>query len=253
MIDREKFFAALRKRESGLFGTSLSKGQIEGLNAILDEADGFGVETIAYILATAYHETGRTMQPVRETFAMTDEQAAARLEKAWKAGKLKWVKTPYWRPDEDGKYWIGKGYVQITHKRNYERLGPMVGVDLVAEPDLAMQPDVAAKILVVGMLRGAFTGKALSDYVPGDYVGARRIVNGNDRARKIAEYAKAFETALRAAYTAEPLVLDRQPTKEPSAPQRPITEPVRGIEAIIKAIVEAIVRLVAAILKGTKK
>ena len=256
MIDRAKLFAALRKRESGVFGTSLTKGQVEGIERILDETGDMEVEKLAYILATAYHETGRTMQPVREAFAKSDEQAIARLENAWKKGKLKWVKTPYWRPDADGKAWFGRGYVQITHKANYQRLSPIAGVDLVADPDMALDPRIAAKILVCGMAGGLFTGKSLADYLPGDYVGARKIVNGTDRAKTIAGYARSFEKALRASYTPEPLVLVERAEKEPSAAPEPAPRPVttspKGIEAIIKAIIDLIVKIITS-MKGKRK
>ena len=59
-----------------------------------------------------------------------------------------------------------------------------------------MQPTVAALVLVRGCSEGWFTGKRLADYLPGDYVGARRVVNGTDKAAQIATYAAAFEQAL---------------------------------------------------------
>ncbi|MCF6369502.1 hypothetical protein [Rhizobium halophilum] len=109
-MNREAFFAALRRRGSGVFGTSLKQGQVDGTTAILDEAERRGTRTndLAYALATVYHETSRTMQPVMETLAKNVDTAIARLEKAWAAGKLKWVKTPYWRKDRNGKILIGQ-------------------------------------------------------------------------------------------------------------------------------------------------
>jgi hypothetical protein len=50
-----------------------------------------------------------------------------------------------------------------------------------------------------GMFEGWFTGKKLEDYIFGntcDYVGARKIVNGTDRAETIAGYAEKFQSAL---------------------------------------------------------
>jgi hypothetical protein len=70
----------------------------------------------------------------------------------------------------------------------------------VAEPDRAADPEVAAEIAVLGMKWGRFTGEAISDYVNearSDYVGARRVVNGQDRAVLVASYARKFEAALR--------------------------------------------------------
>lgn len=203
-MNRANFYASVRQRASGVFGTSLSQAQVEGVEAVLDEAErrGTPLRQLAYILATAYHESAHTMQAVRETLAKTDDGAIAALEKAWKAGKLTWVKTPYWRKDADGKSWFGRGLVQITHKANYQKLGMLIGVDLGEDPSKALEISTAVQILFTGMELGSFTGKALADYISdgrADYVGARRIVNGTDKAALIAGYAEAFEKALVAA------------------------------------------------------
>ena len=60
MLDRAKFFQALRMRGSGVFGTSLSQAQVRGTEAILDEclAQGADLGQAAYILATGYGATG---------------------------------------------------------------------------------------------------------------------------------------------------------------------------------------------------
>ena len=187
-MNRAVFFDAIRP----MFG-GLSTDQVRGLEILLAAVDGLPVRHQAYVLATAYHETAATMQPVRETLAKTDAEAARRLERAWKAGKLPWVKTPYWRAD-NGKYWIGRGYVQLTHKVNYERAGKRMGIDLVADPSAAMSPMLAARIIVQGMSEGWFTGVKMSDCAT--YRDMRKVVNGMDRADMIAGYAAKFETAL---------------------------------------------------------
>ena len=231
-MNRAVFFAALRRKGSGVFGTSLTQKQVDGCEAILAACAGLRLPFVAYILATAYHETAYTMQPVRETLASTDDQAIARLERAWSTGRLKWVKTPYWRKDADGKTWLGRGYVQLTHKVNYARAGRELAIDLVTNPDLAMQPTVAALILVRGSMEGWFTSKKLADYAAGDgfdYVNARAVINGDVRGNgaKIAREAKAFEAALIEAGwnkapatvtpirpTIAPATKEMQPTKE---------------------------------------
>lgn len=226
----EKFFAALRARDSGLFGTSLTQAQVDGINTILAASERLPVSHRAYLLATAYHETGRRMQPVREAFGTSDADTIRRLDAAWKAGKMPQVKAPYWRLDADGKAWFGRGFVQITHKANYAKAGAMVGKDLVRTPGLALEPGIAAKILVEGCERGIFTGKKLSDYLPGDYAGARRVVNGTDRAELIAGYARSFERALKA---------DGAPAA-PSKPGPSITAPAAGIGAAITLVAAAV-------------
>ena len=195
-MNRADFYTILRRRDSSVFGTSLTQAQVDGCETLLAASDGLPISHRAYLLATAYHETAHTMQPVRETLADTDDKAIARLETAWAKGKLPWVKRAYWRKDEDGKSWLGRGYVQLTHKANYAKAGAKLGVDLVGNPDIAMQPTVAALVLARGCSEGWFTGKRLADYLPGDYVGARRVVNGTDKAAQIATYAAAFEQAL---------------------------------------------------------
>ncbi|MDM9627074.1 hypothetical protein QTL95_14295 [Rhizobium sp. S152] len=202
-IDRAFFFDTVRE---ALFKGTLSTQQVEGMTAILDfwearmpDADP---RWLAYILATAFHETAYTMQPVRETLATTDARAVEILENAFASGKLSWVKTPYWRPDEDGKSWLGRGLVQLTHKRNYEAMSSLTGIDLVADPDRAMEMGPAVSILVEGMVMGSFSNHKLADHLnetSDDWVNARRIVNGTDRAEKLAGYGKSFLAAIRRA------------------------------------------------------
>jgi len=192
-MDRAKFFASAK---ASVFGGSLKQSQVDGINAILDGWATTGItdnRQIAYVLGTAFHESAHTMQPVRETLAATDDQAIARLEFAWKKGQLKWVKTPYWRKDSAGKSWFGRGLVQITHKANYEKFG------LAGDPSKALDMAVAVKVLIRGMVDGMFTGHKLSGYFHGDvadWTGARKIVNGTDKAATIAAYSKNFYKAL---------------------------------------------------------
>lgn len=231
-MQKGAFFDVVRDR---LFGGSLSGSQVAGTEMILDR--GLAVRTplrhLAYMLATAFHETSTTMQPILETRSPREKSnpsidvAIKRLDKAFAAGKLPWVNKPYWRKDADGKSWLGRGLVQLTHKYNYDRLGKMIGVDLVADPDRAMDPGIAISIMFFGMTDGAFTGRPLSDYLDGgtpDYVNARRVINGTESARKVADYAERFEQALTAAgYAAK-----TTPTEvvKPAVPDLP-----RGAEA----------------------
>lgn len=193
-MTRADFFSSVR---ASLFQGKLTEKQVEGMERLLTATNLMDPTHRAYILATVFHETGATMQPVRETFASSDQQAVNRLEAAWSKKQLPWVKTPYWRFDASGKAWFGRGYVQITHRENYARIGELIGVDLVGNPSLALDPDVATKIAVVGMQRGAFTRVALRDFLPGDYRNARKIINGTESAAKVAGYAEKFEVAVR--------------------------------------------------------
>lgn len=199
-INRTFFFDHIR---TVLFDGSLKQSQVDGLTAILDKWEGEMPKDddrwLAYMLGTAHHETGRTMQAVRETFASTDDKAIAILEKAFKAGKLTWVSTPYWRKDSKGRSWLGRGLVQLTHKSNYEKMAKETGIDLVGDPSQAMNLGVAVEIMFKGMIKGSFTGKKLGDFfstTKEDWRGGRRIINGTEKADLVASYAKNYYGAI---------------------------------------------------------
>jgi hypothetical protein len=235
-MDRAKFFAALRKRNSGVFGTSLSQAQVDGMEAILDSCIRNRVTDahhVAQILSNVYRETGKYMMPIKETVYEShkdknpsDATVIARLDRAWAKGQLTWVTTPYWR---DGAF--GRGQLQITHWPNYERLGRRLGLPLRSNPDLALDPKVSSDIAVVGMAEGLFTGKKLSDYKFPEALRAasskhpRRIVNGKDGTdAKIAAYHCAFHSALiTAGWTGEREI----PAPKPNPPQKPVEPPKR--------------------------
>ncbi len=131
-------------------------------------------EQIAYILATVEWETNRTFKPVREAYWKSEE---------WRRQNLRYY--PYY----------GRGYVQLTWKVNYQRYSGILGIDLVNDPDLALEPEVARFILVHGFKNGVFTGKKMTEFVNAnrfDFINARRCINGLDRAQEIAEIAKRF-------------------------------------------------------------
>jgi len=198
------------------------------------KANGLLRNQAAYVLATVYHESAHTMKPVRETLASSDAQAISRLENAWKKGQLSWVKTPYWREG-----FFGRGYVQLTHKTNYEKASKRLGVDFVSNPSLVMKPDYAARILVLGMAAGWFTGKKLSDYITlskSDFTNARRIVNGTDRASLIAGYAKTYDQLLKAEGYGETTITQSpaDDVQEYSPIQKLITAIINAISSIFR-------------------
>jgi predicted chitinase len=133
------------------------------------------VDQIAYVLATVEHETAGTFQPVKEAY-WKDE--------AWRQAHLRYY--PYY----------GRGYVQLTWKANYQVYGRKLGLDLVAHPDLAMDPGNARFILIDGFKTGVFTGKKIADYInenDTDFINARRCINGLDCAQKIAALAAKYQ------------------------------------------------------------
>lgn len=184
-LNKDKFYQSVR---ASLFGGSLKQSQVNGMDCILNEWNNkhfTDLRWLAYMLGTTFHETARTMQPIEE----------------W--GKGQGLK--YGKPDPiTGKTYYGRGFVQLTWKANYQKMGDLLGVDLVHQPDLALRADVATEILFEGMLtaksyRGDFTGRSLEQYFNAtteDWVGARRIINGLDKASQIAAYSKEFHKAL---------------------------------------------------------
>jgi putative chitinase len=175
------FFDVVRQH----FG-SLKQSQVDGFNAILEATEGQPITFRAYMLATVWHETAKTMRPIAE----------------YGRGKGK----AYGKADHTGKAPFGRGYVQLTWRENYVKADQKLGLGgrLAENYDLAMEPETAAKILVRGCVEGWFTGKRLGDYLPGDYYSARKVVNGIDRAALIAGYAVDFEAALRAGEAVAP-------------------------------------------------
>ena len=228
----------------------LTAGQVEGMEFLLGELQVLPRAHQAYLLATVCIETAWTMQPVRETLATSDESAIARLDNAWAKGQLPWVKTPYWRKDAEGKAWFGRGYVQITHKANYAKAAQELNVPLLEDPGLALDPNVAADIMIRGSSEGWFTGKKLSDYLGNgklDFVNARRVINGTDRAEEIAALAETFLDALDSLYQRpEPAPRDHEevpyspPVVTPEAPRTRYLEILGLVVAAITIIVTAI-------------
>lgn len=198
----------------------------------------------AYVLATIYHETGGTMKPVRETFAESDAQAIARLTKAWKSGKLPWVSKDYWTGG-----WFGRGHVQLTHLSNYQKAKDKTGIDFVSHPEYMLQSDKSVIVSVQGMQEGWFTGKKLSDYITlskSDFKGARRIINGTDKADLIAGYANSYNTDLiQVGYGVKPIEKPVQEIPVVPAPAQPeISKPsVEPSVGLLKAIMDLLLKI----------
>lgn len=182
----DAFYEHIRGDAGELFPT-MTQSQFSGIEETLKCAAGkLPLSWCAYTLASEYHETGARMQAVREGFDVSDE---------WRRRNLRYYP------------WYGRGEIQLTWEKNYafatKRLRELgYAVDLVANPDQTLEPQISTAILVHGMLEGWFTGKKLRDYLPNEptrqqYRNARRIVNGTDRADLIAGYAVEFEKALR--------------------------------------------------------
>lgn len=176
-INRNKFFTSYPFRP-------LSQSQVDNLNFILDKLDASDCITrlseYAYVLATIKHETADTFAPVTER------------------GSQKYLKSKPYYP------YIGRGYVQLTWKWNYDKFGKLLNIPMVNNPTLANEPETAWQVLELGMTKGLFTGKKLGDYFSTpphplpegegriDFYNARRIINGLDCAGLIQSYAEKY-------------------------------------------------------------
>ena len=212
-MDRGKFFKSVR---SSVFGGSLSQGQVQGVEALLDACQTYGVTDarhVAYVLATPVIETGNTFEPIIENLNYSADGLRRTFPKYFSpADAAAYARQPQRIANHaygnrmgngneasgDGWKFRGRGYCQITGKDNYTKFSRLLGIDLIGNPDLALSKSVAAKIAVVGMRDGVFTSKQLYDYfgVGTDWINARRIINGTDRAADIATAAKAFHAAI---------------------------------------------------------
>lgn len=225
-FDRKKFFDNYRKD----FG-SLNQSVVDAIEFLLS---GFettpewnDIHTIAYALSTIFHETAHTFLPITEYggesyFKKYDGRASLGNNKPG-----------------DGARFKGRGYVQITGRTNYTRFSKLLGVDLVKNPELTLKPEIAFSIMTLGMHKGYFTGKKLSDYINAsktDYKNARRIINGTDKAATLATYATKFEKILTNSVSTD----TKQPaqtisTNLPEIPADSTAEPVEVPDTVLSS------------------
>lgn len=186
-MDRKLFFEQIRS--TGLFKT-LSVEQVENIEAIIDECQRQGVNDkaqIAYIFATILHETAGTMRPIEEIGRGKNRTYG---HKVWYNGR------PY---NDVSHIYYGRGYTQNTWRENYVSLTKAAKKqgftwDFEHHPELLLQTESSAWATVYAMKTGLYTGRKLSDYfgVKVDFINARKIINGLDRAELIKGYAVKF-------------------------------------------------------------
>lgn len=184
-------YEALFVRLKPLF-PKISEKQKEGVVTLLNAMTNLPLKQKAYILATVYHETAKTMQPITE-------YGGVKYFDKYDTGSLAAALGNTPQKDGDGYRYRGRGYVMITGHSNYYKASQKLGVDFVNSPDLALDPKHSANILIQGMLEGWFTTRKLGSYVnesASDYYNARRVVNGVDDASLIKKYADTFEQVL---------------------------------------------------------
>jgi hypothetical protein len=184
IINRTAFFDGYRKEFKKYGG--ISQSQVDNLNYLLDRLDeSTSIDSLAkysYVLATIFHETAGTYAPIKEY------------------GSDSYLKSKSYWP------YVGRGFCMITWKANYKKFGDALNLDLVNTPELAQIPINAWKILELGMTnrKTNFTGKILDDFINDNtinFIGARKIINGTDKATLVGNYADAFFSFLEFTYT----------------------------------------------------
>ena len=249
-MNRERFYNAIRP---ALFRGRLSAEQVTGMEGILDAfvqvGDGRD-KTLAYALATAYHETGRKMVPVREGFAKTD------------AGARRIVRNrTYGKPVGPYRHvYYGRGHVQLTWLENYRRSSADAGVDLVKYPDKALDPVFSARLLILGLMDGRWNGHGLGleRYLPtdgpDDVRNARRTVNITDKWRQIGAYYQDFLLAIRDAggvpVDEEPAPIDPVQLEAGKGEPPVSTKPVHATPERLVAALAVLIGAVAAAFGG---
>lgn len=183
-MNKEFFFSEVRTK---LLGGKILQLQVDGLNAFLsaNELYRVGNKQFAYILATVHHETDKTFQPIEEY-----GKGKGKLY----GTNVKQDKTAYF---DTKNIFYGRGYTQNTWYENYKKLTALNthGWDFFNKPELLLQVESSIWATFTAMQIGLYTGKKLSDYInvqKCDYVNARKIINGLDKAQLIADYANEY-------------------------------------------------------------
>lgn len=197
-INRAFFFKQVR---ANLFDGKLRQAQVDGLEAILDHWETKHADRddrwLAYLLATAHHETDRTLQPIREYG--TTAYFTRRYDPPPAGENPKIARELGNKEPGDGVRFRGRGFVQLTGRRNYADWGRRLDIDLIGDPDRALKIDIAARILIDGAILGTFTGLGLDDFLnrmTSDWRGARKVINKLDKADLIASLAQRYYAAI---------------------------------------------------------
>jgi hypothetical protein len=143
------------------------------------------VRKAAYLLGTAFAESGYSLQRWESDYACTGAGikygpngpciSALNYYKSTKGGKKNYYDLG---TDSRGFPYFGRGLIQLTGKANYKSYGDLLNIDLVKNGDLAIQEQNSYKIAVEYMKGNPKTFKKVLN---GDLTAARRSVNGGKK------------------------------------------------------------------------
>ncbi len=225
-MNKKRFYAAIRKT---VFSGKLTQDQVDGVEGVLSSFATHGdgkPDTLAYGLATAFHETGGAMTPNRENLYYTRPEHILRTFGSRRAGGIRTARSLARKPKalackvydghlgnipgtDDGWTYRGGGYMHLTGRGNYAASSEDAGVDLVEQPEAILDPEISGRVLWCGLLDGRWNGKGKGEGIrhyldrideegnPNpDWTGARRTVNGDFHAARVAGPAEKFLKAI---------------------------------------------------------
>ncbi len=111
--------------------------------------------SLACAVATTAIETASTFKPVKEAFWLSE---------AWRQANLRYY--PY----------FGRGLIQLTWEASYRAYGERLGIDLIGNPDLALDPNNAARIFAAYWVDRDIQSMADRE----DWAAVRKAVQGGD-------------------------------------------------------------------------
>ncbi len=130
---------------------------------IITEMDSVSENLMCGAMATIRIEVGKGFLPIMEIASGDAYEGRLDLGNSQKG---------------DGRRFKGRGFIQLTGRANYDHYGKVLGIDLVNNPDLALDVNVSAKILAQYFKERKVDQACAS----GDWLSVRKLVNGVNRA-----------------------------------------------------------------------
>lgn len=197
-FDRDAFFNSYVEAMS-----KLSQSQVAGLDQLLgfieqdEKVDD--VRAAAFILALVKYETADTWQPLWDNSGA----AYSRYEPGTALGRSLGNTQ-----SGDGKRFRGRGYILVTGRANYQKLSDALGIDLVANPDAAIEPATAYRMLSESLFSGLLTGKKIGDFLTSKQIDYGRMLTtvavekSGPKTSRIVRMARTFVKILRESFNA---------------------------------------------------